>query len=101
MKNRVLWTVISVFVVAMVVGASSEQPLTVQTAVAVAPAAPGGGWTHSGCWTQFSSGTCYDIYTDASGNHYKCKPCGETKKPNQNTCTAISQATLNSGRWCS
>lgn len=100
MKHKMMWIMLSVFAGMAIVGMSIDQPGSMQTAVAVAPDAAGG-WTHSGCWTQFSGGTCYDIYSDASGNRYKCKPCGETKKPNQNTCTAISQATLNSGRWCS
>ena len=94
MRKNVALSVISVaFAARVIVGATIERPDAAPTAA--------GGWTHSGCWTQFSGGTCYDIYTDSSGQHYKCKPCGETKKPNQNTCTAISQATLNSGRWCS
>jgi hypothetical protein len=90
MKKVALSVVSVAFVSMMIIGATIDRP----------HAAPPG-WTHSGCWTQFSGGTCYDIYTDSSGQHWKCKPCGETKKPNQNTCTAISQATLNSGRWCS
>lgn len=94
MKKIAFGVIAVAFAAMMIVGATIERPT-------VAPAAPGGGWTHSGCRTAFSGGTCYDIYTDSSGQHYKCKPCGETKKPNNDTCTAISQATLSSGRWCS
>ena len=94
MKKMALSVIAVAFVVMVVVGATIDRP-------SASPTAAGGGWTHSGCWTAFSGGTCYDIYTDSSGQHYKCKPCGETRKPNNNTCTAISQATLNAGRWCS
>ena len=65
---------------------------------AVVPAA---NWTFSGCWTQFSSGTCRDIYRDQEGNAWICKACGQTGNPGPGKCNPISQATLNSGLWCS
>ena len=100
MKRKTMWMMISVFTGMALIGMSIGERGSMQTALAAAPSAAGG-WTHSGCGTPSSGGTCYDIYTDSSGQDSKCKPCGETKKPNNNTCTAISQAALNAGRWCS
>lgn len=61
----------------------------------LALAAPSG-WTFQGCWTQSSSGPCYDVYSDASGNYWRCASCGTTK--NFNHCVQINPAT---GLWCS
>jgi hypothetical protein len=58
-------------------------------------------WTFSGCWTQFSSQPCRDIFVDQAGQHYICKECGTTGKPGPGKCNPISQATLASGLWCS
>ena len=58
-------------------------------------------WTFSGCWTQFSSQPCRDIFVDEQGNHWICRACGTTGKPGPGKCNPISQATLNSGLWCS
>lgn len=73
--------------------------------VAAADAAPvpvqSGGWVFEGCWAQFAAGPCFDIYRDGSGNYWKCKACGTTGKPSSGKCRPISQATLNSGYWCS
>jgi hypothetical protein len=68
------------------------------TATITAPAAK---WTWQGCWTQFSAGTCRDIYSDDQGNYYICKECGTTGNPGPSKCNPISQATLASGFWCS
>ena len=62
---------------------------------------PVANWTFSGCWTQFSAGPCRDIYRDQDGNAWICKDCGTTGKPGPGKCNPISQATLNSGFWCS
>ena len=62
---------------------------------------PPANWTFSGCWTQFSAGPCRDIYRDQDGNAWICKDCGTTGKPGPGKCNPISQATLNSGFWCS
>ncbi|HEX9940946.1 MAG TPA: hypothetical protein VGG03_02930 [Thermoanaerobaculia bacterium] len=56
------------------------------------------GWTFQGCWAQFSGSTCYDVYTDSTGNYWRCAPCGTTKKPSSRTCIRITPST---GRWCS
>ncbi len=64
-------------------------------------APPASNWTFSGCWTQFSSQPCRDIFVDQQGNHWICKACGTTGNPNQGKCTPISSATLASGLWCS
>jgi hypothetical protein len=44
------------------------------------------GWVFEGCWNPFPTGTCYDVYRDASGAYWRCKACGTTTKP---------------GYWCS
>jgi hypothetical protein len=64
-------------------------------------AAPAANWTFSGCWTQFSSRPCSDIFVDPEGNHWICKECGTTGKPGPGKCNPISTATLASGFWCS
>lgn len=58
-------------------------------------------WTFEGCWTQFSSQPCRDIFVDDQGQHYICRACGTTGKPGPGKCNPISQATLASGLWCS
>ena len=65
------------------------------------PTSPPANWTFSGCWTQFSGRPCRDIYRDQQGNSYICKDCGTTGNPGPGKCNPISQATLNSGLWCS
>lgn len=64
-------------------------------------AAPAANWTFSGCWTQFSSQPCRDIFVDEQGQHWICKACGTTGKPGPGKCNPISTATLASGLWCS
>ena len=56
------------------------------------------GWVYQGCWTQFSAGTCYDVYRDASGNYWRCKACRTTTNPSSSTCFRITPST---GLWCS
>ena len=62
---------------------------------------PAANWTFSGCWTQFSSQPCRDIFVDQQGQHYICRECGTTGKPGPGKCNPISSATLASGLWCS
>ena len=64
-------------------------------------APPPANWTFSGCWTQFSSQPCRDIFVDQEGNHWICKQCGTTGKPGPGKCNPISSTTLASGLWCS
>ena len=64
-------------------------------------AAPAANWTFSGCWTQFSSQPCRDIFVDEQGQHWICKACGQTGKPGPGKCNPISNSTLASGLWCS
>ena len=64
-------------------------------------ARPPANWTFSGCWTQFSSQPCRDIFVDQEGGHWICKQCGTTGKPGPGKCNPISSATLASGLWCS
>jgi hypothetical protein len=58
-------------------------------------------WTFEGCWTQFSAGTCRDVFVDQQGQHWICRECGTTGKPGPGKCSPISEATLASGFWCS
>ena len=58
-------------------------------------------WTFSGCWTQFSSQPCRDIFIDPEGQHWICRACGTTGKPGPGKCNPISSRTLASGLWCS
>ena len=64
-------------------------------------ARPPANWTFSGCWTQFSSQPCRDVFVDQEGGHWICKQCGTTGKPGPGKCNPISSATLASGLWCS
>ncbi|HEU4508669.1 MAG TPA: hypothetical protein VFR78_10555 [Pyrinomonadaceae bacterium] len=66
-----------------------------------ASAAPVANWTFSGCWTQFSSQPCRDVFVDEQGQHWICRACGTTGKPGPGKCNPISQSTLASGLWCS
>ena len=56
------------------------------------------GWTFQGCWSPSAFGTCYDVYTDSSGNYWRCAACGTTKNPNSHTCFGLNPST---GFWCS
>lgn len=58
-------------------------------------------WTFEGCWTQFSAGPCRDVFRDQQGQAWICRLCGTTGNPGPGKCNPISQATLNSGFWCS
>ena len=92
---------IQILVVAVVLSmfflASSPSARTAKNS-SVTPAA---NWTFSGCWTQFSSQPCRDIFVDQQGQHYICRECGTTGKPGPGKCNPISNATLASGLWCS
>src|ERR1041384_7428912 len=59
-----------------------------------ASAAPAANWTFEGCWTQFSAGTCRDIFVDQQGNHWICRECGTTGNPGPGKCNQISSSTL-------
>jgi hypothetical protein len=72
------------------------------TATAEASSAPhAANWTFEGCWTQFSSGPCRDVFRDQQGNYWICRACGTTGNPGPGKCTPISPATLATGFWCS
>ena len=58
-------------------------------------------WTFEGCWTQFASGPCRDVFRDDQGNYWICKACGTTGNPTPGKCSPISSATLARGFWCS
>lgn len=71
------------------------------TSATSAKAARAANWTWQGCWTQFSAGTCRDIYRDAQGDYWICRTCGTTGSPGPGKCSRISQQTLATGFWCS
>ena len=77
------------------------QPTGRDAAVRNATTTKAANWTFEGCWTQFSAGTCRDVFVDQQGNHWICRECGTTGKPGPGKCNPISQATLASGFWCS
>jgi hypothetical protein len=57
------------------------------------------GWVYQGCWNPRIYGTCYDIYSDASGNYWLCKACGTTTNPSPKTCGQVFPSST--GYWCS
>ena len=78
-------------------GAVSGSDVTTKTSSAL----PVSNWTFSGCWTQFSSQPCRDVFVDQQGGHWICRECGSTGKPGPGKCNPISTATLANGLWCS
>lgn len=64
-------------------------------------ARPAANWTFEGCWTQFASGPCRDVFRDQQGNYWICRACGTTGNPGPGKCSQISAATLATGFWCS
>ena len=90
----------TLFFAAFVSQPTSEAAVT-KTVPTIIVTAPASNWTFSGCWTQFSSGTCRDIYRDQQGQAWICKACGQTGNPGPGKCNPISNTTLNCGLWCS
>jgi len=62
---------------------------------------PAASWSFEGCWTQFSAGPCRDVFRDQQGDFWICRACGTTGNPSPGKCNPISQATLQTGFWCS
>jgi ribosomal protein L40E len=58
-------------------------------------------WVFEGCWTQWPSGPCRDVYRDSQGNYWICRDCGTTGSPSTSKCTRIGSSTLGTGYWCS
>ncbi|HEX7955468.1 MAG TPA: hypothetical protein VF508_00905 [Pyrinomonadaceae bacterium] len=71
------------------------------TRTAAAPAAPQSGWVFEGCWTQWPSGPCRDVYRDSQGVYWICRGCGTTGTPSTSKCSRIGSTTLAQGYWCS
>ena len=92
----VLFTFFLASSVAQPAGSNASTALTKNSS-----ATPASNWTFSGCWTQFSSQPCRDIFVDQQGQHWICRECGNTGKPGPGKCNPISSATLASGLWCS
>jgi hypothetical protein len=95
----ILFTLFIASKVAQSTGRDAAVPNATRTTTVYAPATAD--WAFSGCWTQFSSQPCRDVFVDQQGQHWICKACGTTGKPGPGKCNPISQATLNSGLWCS
>jgi hypothetical protein len=68
---------------------------------AVKASSAGNQYTFEGCWTQFASGPCRDVFRDQNGGYWICRDCGTTGNPTPGKCSPISSATLASGFWCS
>jgi hypothetical protein len=108
--RRVRFSIVAVVLSALFLASGVAQPAgtsaapgheATTTAAAPAKAAPAANWTHQGCWTQFSAGTCRDIFRDAQGDYWICRACGTTGNPGPGKCSRISQQTLATGFWCS
>lgn len=104
-SRRVQILAVAIVLFTLLLASVVAQPATRNTAAGVvtveASAQPAANWTFSGCWTQFSSQPCRDIFVDEQGGHWICKQCGQTGKPGPGKCNPISSATLASGLWCS
>jgi hypothetical protein len=62
-------------------GAAHDAAIRSNPTKTISATPPVANWTFSGCWTQFSSQPCRDIFVDQAGQHYICKECGTTGKP--------------------
>ena len=80
---------------------TSHNAVAGKSVTAKASMKPAASWTFEGCWTQFSTGTCRDVFRDQQGSYWICRECGTTGNPSPGKCNPISQATLASGFWCS
>ena len=99
-----IFVVIStLFLASGVTQSSSHRASAPNAALAKAAAATPAtaNWTFEGCWTQFQSGPCRDVFRDAQGNYFICRDCGTTGNPTPGKCSSISEATLARGFWCS
>lgn len=111
--RRVRFFVVAVVLSALFIASGVAQPIGNSAAPAregaavsaanakASPAARATNWTFWGCWTQFSAGTCRDIFRDQQGNYWICRACGTTGNPGPGKCSQISQQTLATGFWCS
>lgn len=95
--RRIQISAVAIVIFSCFLVSSGVQPTAATKNASATPA----NWTFSGCWTQFSSQPCRDVFVDEQGNHWICRACGTTGKPGPGKCNPISQATLNSGLWCS
>jgi hypothetical protein len=99
--RRIQLSTVAILLFTCFFASGAAQPTRSSATTKVSAAPPVANWTFSGCWTQFSSQPCRDIFVDQAGQHYICKECGTTGKPGPGKCNPISQATLASGLWCS
>lgn len=97
--RRIQILLIALILSTMLLASGVAQPTRHNAAARTAAPAPK--WTFEGCWTQFASGPCRDIFRDDQGNYYICKDCGTTGNPGPGKCNPISTTTLASGFWCS
>jgi hypothetical protein len=78
-----------------------ETPVRSPATTKHASAQPPANWTFEGCWTQFQTGPCRDVFRDQQGNYWICRDCGTTGNPGPGKCSQISSAALARGFWCS
>lgn len=74
---------------------------TVLLASDVAKPTPATSFTFEGCWTQYQTGPCKDVFRDDQGNYWICKDCGTTGNPTPGKCNLTSPTALARGFWCS
>ncbi len=99
--RRIQLSTVAIVLFTCFFASGAAQPTRSRATTKVSAAPTVANWTFSGCWTQFSSQPCRDIFVDQAGQHYICKECGTTGKPGPGKCNPISQSTLASGLWCS
>jgi hypothetical protein len=97
--RRIQVVAIGVVFSTLLLASSAAQPASRQATARTA--ASSAKFTFEGCWTQFSAGTCRDIFRDDQGDFWICKACGTTGNPGPSKCNRISSATLATGFWCS
>lgn len=98
--HRIQLLAVALILFSLFLTSGVAQPTGNNVAATTTSAAPAS-WTFQGCWTQFSAGTCRDVFTDQQGQHWICRECGTTGNPSPGKCNQISSATLASGFWCS
>jgi len=102
--RRIQLSAVVVILFTLFIASSVAQPTGRHSAVrsaATTTHSSAANWTFSGCWTQFSSQPCRDVFVDQQGQHWICRACGTTGNPSPGKCSPISAATLASGLWCS
>ena len=98
--RRIQLSILTLVLSTLFLGSGVTRSTTHPAAARASSAAPAN-WTFEGCWTQFISGPCRDVFRDQQGGYWICRDCGTTGNPGPGKCNPISQGTLASGYWCS